>query len=108
MHHSYLYLNLYQGVFLMELFSIVVFFLIGLVLIVKGGDLFVDAASWIARVSGVPAFIVGATVVSFATTLPELIVSLIAANNVKIDIATGNAIGSVTSNTGLIMSIGIL
>lgn len=53
-------------------------FVIGLVLIVKGGDLFVDAASWIAEVSGIPKFIVGATIVSLATTLPEMIVSIMA------------------------------
>ena len=57
----------------------VILFVIGLVLIVKGGDVFVDAATWIAEATGIPKFIIGATVVSFATTLPELLVSSIAA-----------------------------
>ncbi|UKI37938.1 MAG: hypothetical protein L6V93_07920 [Clostridiales bacterium] len=48
-------------------------------LIIKGGDYFVDSAVWIAGVSGIPKFIIGATVVSIATTMPELIVSLMAA-----------------------------
>ena len=56
---------------------VVIMFVIGLVLIVKGGDIFVDAATWIADATGIPKFIIGATVVSFATTLPEMIVSVI-------------------------------
>ena len=81
---------------------------VGIVLIVKGGDVFVDAATWIAEVSGIPKLIVGATVVSLATTLPELLVSAMAANEDKVDMAIGNAIGSVTANLGLIMAIGII
>lgn len=95
-----------------------VLFLIGLVLIVKGGDLFVDAASWMAEASGIPKFIVGATIVSVATTLPEMIVSFLAAAGAQnaanavaangVSMAIGNAIGSVTANTGLIMAISIV
>ena len=59
---------------------IILLFILGLVLIIKGGDWFVDAAGWIAEVSGIPRFIVGATIVSLATTLPELFVSCIAAS----------------------------
>ena len=91
----------------MEFSLVIVLFLLGLVLIVKGGDFFVDAATWIAEVSGVPKFIVGATVVSIATTLPELLVSLVAAVAGKVDMAVGNAVGSVTANTGLILAISI-
>lgn len=87
---------------------IYVLFLIGIILIVKGGDFFVDAASWIAEISGVPKFIVGATIVSLATTLPELLVSAIAAFDGKVDMAVGNAVGSVTANIALIMAISII
>lgn len=59
----------------MNLVLVIVLFLIGIALIIKGGDVFVDAAAWIAEVSGIPKVIVGATVVSLATTLPEIIVS---------------------------------
>lgn len=89
----------------MEIFITVLLFALGLLLIIKGGDYFVDSASWIAEVSGIPKFIVGATIVSLGTTLPELIVSALAAADGKVDMASGNAIGSVTANTGMILGI---
>lgn len=89
----------------MSITVIVLLFLLGLVLIVKGGDSFVDAAAWMAEVSGIPKVIIGATVVSLATTLPELLVSLLAAAQGKADMAVGNAVGSVTANLGLILSL---
>ena len=55
----------------MELTMVIILFIVGIVFIVKGGDYFVDAASWLAEVSGIPKLIIGATVVSLATTLPE-------------------------------------
>lgn len=87
---------------------ILLLFLAGLILVSKGGDAFVDAASAIARAFRIPAFIVGATVVSLATTLPELTVSLLAAANGQTDMAAGNAIGSVNCNTALILGLLIL
>lgn len=86
----------------------VVLFAAGILLIVKGGDWFVDAASWFAEISGIPKLIVGATVVSLATTLPELLVSVFAAAEGSVDMAIGNAVGSVTANIGLIMAIALL
>ena len=83
-------------------------FAVGIVLIAKGGDLFVDSAAYIADVSGIPKFIVGATIVSFATTLPEMLVSALAAGQGKTEMAIGNAVGSVTANTGLIMALSML
>ena len=87
---------------------IILLFVLGLVLIIKGGDWFVDAAGWIAEVSGIPRFIVGATIVSVATTLPELFVSSIAASKGQAEMAIGNAIGSVTVNTALIMALSMV
>jgi len=87
---------------------IIVLFIIGILLIIKGGDLFVDAAVWMAEVSGIPHFLIGATVVSVATTLPELIVSLIAASQGKVDMAAGNAVGSVTANVAMILGISVV
>ena len=81
---------------------------VGLFLIIKGGDWLVDSASWIAEVLGVPKFVIGATIVSIATTLPEMIVSIQATLKGNVDMAAGNAIGSVTANTALIMGIFIL
>ena len=85
-----------------------VMFFLGLVLTVKGGDLFVDAACWMAAASGMPQFLIGATVVSLATTLPELLVSTMAAAQGQADLAIGNAMGSVTANTGLILALAMV
>ena len=82
-----------------------VIFVVGLVLTIKGGDWFVDSASWFAEATGIPKFVVGATVVSFATTLPELLVSVRAAMNGSAQLAIGNAVGSVTANTTLIRCV---
>ncbi len=85
-----------------------VIFLVGLALTIKGGDWFVDSASWFAEATGIPKFVVGATVVSFATTLPELLVSVRAAMNGSAQLAIGNAVGSVTANTTLIMGVSLV
>lgn len=92
----------------METVLIYVLFVVGLVLIIKGGDWFVDSASWIAEVLGVPKFVIGATIVSVATTLPEMIVSIQATAKGNVDMAAGNAIGSVTANTAMIMGLFIV
>ena len=92
----------------MDLVLMIAIFIAGLILIIKGGGYFVDAASWIAGVSGIPKVIVGATIVSVATTMPEMIVSVMAAGQGKADMSVGNAVGSVTANLGLIMAIAIL
>ena len=97
--------NLSDGV-LLAVAAIV--FLVGLLLTIKGGDWFVDSASWFAEATGIPKFVVGATIVSFATTLPELLVSVRAAMNGSAQLAIGNAIGSVTANTTLIMGISLV
>ena len=83
-------------------------FVVGLILTIKGGDWFVDSASWFAEATGIPKFVVGATVVSFATTLPEMLVSVRAAMNDSAQLAIGNAIGSVTANTTLIMGVSLV
>lgn len=85
-----------------------VIFIVGLILTIKGGDWFVDSASWFAEATGIPKFVVGATVVSFATTLPELLVSVRAAMNGSAQLAIGNAVGSVTANTTLIMGVSLV
>lgn len=91
----------------MALLGNVLALLLGIGLVVKGGDAFVDAAGNLARRLGLPAFLVGATVVSLATTLPEMMVSLLAAIQGKTEMAVGNALGSVTANTALIFATAI-
>ena len=81
------------------LFLVLLLFAAGLVCIIKGGDFFVEAATWIAEASGIPKFIIGATVVSFATTMPEMLVSVFSALEGNADIAIGNAVGSEKGNT---------
>ncbi len=82
-------------------------FAVGLVLLIKGGDWFVDSATGIAKRFRVPEIIIGATVVSIGTTLPEVMVSATAAVNGNGAIAYGNAIGSIICNTALIAALTI-
>ncbi len=86
----------------------VVLFVIGLLLIMFGGDRFVDAAVEISRKLGIPQLVVGATIVSLGTTLPEILVSTTAALQGSSDIAAGNAFGSIICNTALIAAVGQL
>lgn len=92
----------------MELLWSMAGFVLGIALVVKGGDSFVEAAGRFARGLGVPSFLVGATVVSLATTLPEIMVSVLAAARGKVDMAVGNALGSVTANTAMILATGMV
>ena len=82
-------------------------FAVGVVLLIKGGDWFVDGAVGIAKRFRVPEIIIGATVVSIGTTLPEVMVSVTAAINDNGAIAYGNAIGSIICNTALIAALTI-
>ena len=109
----------------MEAFLMYLLFVIGVVIIVKGGDWFVDGAVWLAEITRIPKFIIGATILSVATTLPEIIVSTIAAveghgillsgvpdavalSQDKVGMAIGNGIGSVICNTAMILAISII
>ncbi len=86
----------------------ILLFILGLVVIIKGGDWFVDAAIWMAEATGVPKMLIGATVVSVATTLPELFVSALAVLDGAVSLGVGNAVGSVICNTGLILALSVL
>ena len=91
----------------MELLSSVFLFAVGLVLLIKGGDWFVDGAVGIAKRFRLPDIVVGATVVSIGTTLPEVMVSTTGALAGSGAMAYGNAIGSIICNTALIAAISI-
>lgn len=82
----------------------ILLFVVGLMLIIKGGDWFTDSAINLARASGLPEVLIGATIVSLATTLPESIVSISAARDGFTTISVGNAIGSIICNMGLILA----
>ncbi len=81
--------------------------ILGFALLIKGGDWFVDGATGIARRFHLPELLIGATVVSIGTTLPEVMVSAGAAFQGSGSIAYGNAIGSIICNTSLIAAITI-
>ena len=93
-----------------SLFWTIVLFLAGLGLICIAGDKFVDAAVAIAKRLKIPQIVVGATIVSLGTTLPEILVSTTAAvgSAQSPDISVGNALGSIICNTALIAGVGQL
>ena len=90
-----------------SLWGALLLFAMGVILLIKGGDWFVDSAVGIAKRFRVPEIIIGATVVSIGTTLPEVMVSVTAALNNNGAIAYGNAIGSIICNTALIAALTI-
>lgn len=87
------------------MFVPILLFIVGLVLLIKGGDWFVDGATGIAKKFHVPDILIGATVVSIGTTLPEVMVSATSAFSGHGEIAYGNAIGSIICNTALIAAL---
>lgn len=85
----------------------VLLFILGLVCLIKGGDWFVDGSTGVARKFHLPELLIGATIVSIGTTLPEVMVSTTSALTGHGEIAYGNAIGSIICNTALISAITI-
>lgn len=85
----------------------ILLFALGLILLIKGGDWFVDGATGVARRFRLPDILVGATVVSIGTTLPEVMVSTTGALQGQGAMAYGNAIGSIICNTSLIAAISV-
>lgn len=83
----------------------ILLFLVGLVLLIKGGDWFVDGATGIAHRFRMSELLIGATVVSIGTTLPEVMVSATSAFQGVGGMAYGNAIGSVVCNAALIAAL---
>ena len=85
----------------------ILLFALGLVLLIKGGDWFVDSATGIARRFHLPEILIGATVVSIGTTLPEVMVSAQGAIAGSGSLSYGNAVGSIICNTALIAALTI-
>lgn len=86
----------------------IVLFALGLILLIKGSDYFVEAASRVAKGFGVSEFVIALVLASIATTLPEVTVSAISSYQGKPDIALGNAIGSALANIALILGVSSL
>lgn len=87
---------------------IYILFLVGLFLVIKGADWLVEGAGSLAREYGVSDLVVGLTIVSFGTSLPELIVNLVASLQGNSDLAIGNVLGSNIANTLLILGAAAL
>ena len=85
----------------------ILLFCVGLLFLIKGGDIFVDSSVIIAKRFHIPELLIGATIVSIGTTLPEVMVSATGALQGNGAIAYGNAIGSIICNTSLILAITI-
>jgi cation:H+ antiporter len=83
----------------------VIWLVTGLALIVKGGDFFVAASIRIAEFLKMPRVVVGSTLVSLATTTPEVVVSIMSGFKGASDLAVGNAVGSCICNIGLILGV---
>ena len=81
-----------------------ILFTAGLFLVIKGSDWFVDSAVWAAEAFRIPPIIIGATIVSICTTLPETFVSAAAALKGESVMSLGNALGSIGVNTGFILA----
>ena len=82
--------------------------IVGIAMLFYGADWLVEAAAKIATSFGIPALIVGLTLVAFGTSVPELLVSVIAASQGSSDIALGNVVGSNVANIGLVLGSTVL
>lgn len=87
---------------------VTILFIIGFILISKGADFFINSTVEIGRKTNISELILGATIVSFATTLPELTVSLFASIDGHTTMSLGNAVGSIICNTGLILGMVVI
>lgn len=84
------------------------FLLLGLIFLIVGGDLLVRSAVSFADKFGVSSFLIGVTVVSFGTSVPELMVSIQAAMDQAADIAIGNVLGSNIANIALVLGVSVV
>ncbi len=86
----------------------VIVFVLGLVALYVGADLMIRGASRLARKLGVNALVIGLTVVAMGTSMPELLVGVVASVRHSGDIAIGNVIGSNVANIALILGVAAL
>lgn len=84
---------------------IYVFFVIGFIILIKGADLLVAGGSSIGKRLNLPSIVIGLTIVSFGTSLPELLVNLVASFGGNSELAIGNVLGSNVANILLILGI---
>ncbi|WP_308708286.1 calcium/sodium antiporter [Marinoscillum pacificum] len=85
-----------------------ILFVIGFVLLIKGADFLVEGASSIAKRNRITEIVIGLTIVSFGTSMPELIVNLLASFDGSSELAIGNVLGSNIANVLLILGVAAL
>ena len=88
-----------------KMFMYIILIVIGFVLLIKGADFLVDGASGIAKRFNIPEIVIGLTIVSIGTSMPELVVSVTSALEGHSDIAIGNVVGSNLANLLLILGV---
>ncbi len=81
---------------------------VGLAVLVKAADVFVGGAARLSAALNVPPIIIGAAVIGFGTSAPEMVVSAIASAQGKLDLAVGNVIGSNVANLSLVLGVASL
>ncbi len=99
---------MYEILVTLNLFIILIVLVLSLFILSKAADYLVDNAVKLSKIWGLSELIIGATIVSLGTTLPELSASIISALQGNGGFALGNAVGSVITNTSLILGIGAL
>lgn len=90
---------------LRNIFKLLLIVIVGIAGILLGGDMVVNSASAIAGLFGIDEEIIGLTIVAFGTSLPELVISVVAAKRGETEIAVGNVIGSNLFNILLVLGI---
>lgn len=93
------------SVIICDCMFIYILFAVGFVLLIKGADLLVTGASSLAKRIGVSSLTIGLTIVAFGTSMPELVVNLLASAQGNTDIAIGNVVGSNIANILLILGV---
>jgi len=89
----------------MDILTNVVLLVVGFILLIKGADMFVDSSVNIASKLGIPAIVIGLTIVSIGTSAPELVTSLVATLQGSTDLAVGNVVGSNIFNLLFIVGV---
>ncbi|MGK4178964.1 calcium/sodium antiporter [Lapidilactobacillus dextrinicus] len=92
----------------LPLFLLILIFIVSLIGLTKSADLLVENAVKIAEAIGIPELIIGATIVSLGTTLPEVATSITSIINGSAELALGNAVGSIVTNMTLVLGVGAL
>ncbi|MBE5757202.1 MAG: calcium/sodium antiporter [Clostridiales bacterium] len=91
-----------------NIFLLIAVVVVAFLLIIYGGNFFVDSAIWMAKVTHIPQIIIGATIVSIGTTLPEIFTSYMAAGIGQTTMAVGNATGSILCNFALVFGLTLI